>query len=117
MEYEKQCFLGNVDVVSGGELKLCCLQKPLKIRKPSEIESESYAVFYKKVFKCEKAPYLCRVGVKVALCSRLTAVNSYIVENCWFQHNAVLFFESSEMPQYTQDPRKLGQKWKWWWND
>ena len=59
---ENKFFLNNVDVVSGGEAKVCCLQKPLKIREPSEIEPESYAVFYKKVFKCEKAPFLHRVG-------------------------------------------------------
>ena len=61
--FKKEFLLGNVDVVSGGEVKVCCLQKPLKIREPSEMEPESYTVFYKKVFKCGKH-LLCRVGQK-----------------------------------------------------
>ena len=55
---------GNVDVVSGGEEKVRCLQKPLKIREPLEMEPESYAVFYKKVFKYEIAPSLRRAEQK-----------------------------------------------------
>ena len=64
VEYEKELFLGNIDVVWGGEAKVCCLQKLLKIRESSEMKFESYAVFYKKVFKCEKAPSLCSMARK-----------------------------------------------------
>ena len=49
--YKRGLFLHNLDVVSGHEAKVCCLEKPLKIREASEIEPESYAVFYKKLFK------------------------------------------------------------------
>ena len=40
--------------MSGGKEKVCCLQKPLKIREPSEMEPESYAVFNKRCSDVKK---------------------------------------------------------------
>ena len=59
--YENEKFLGNVIEKKSNQIRVRCLEKPLSLNDPQDLQREEDAVYFDCVFKTNIKPVLTRV--------------------------------------------------------